>query len=584
MTFADKLAAVLTPDISLSIYHVSSPPTRCTALFSAPPSTKPEKTFCEKHFLTVSAPRQSPEEDEILLFAIEVLVYTTAHLTTLFVSKADSTGYIKQLLPKASPIKAISTTFLEYLADKRQRDGTRLVISLFARAQDQYLFPGSIEHSGKHVLDDRSLIKWWCRILDPVLRTKLLESESSAQIEEKGSSAFLIVPGCDNYETLSFLPTTARSEPPPTRKWHIGHPLYHLSPSPNASPRCLIPHFPDDPKTRFLDELDEEIAITEVSTQESPTKRSNYGIWKSVKTLEQFWEMMAFRQECSSGRVVGFIWLVLSPRYLNSEGVDSQANSQELLGLLPNFGHPVLPTLSRSHDIQAPLPPLQASIGPLERLPSDLDLDPPSDQGLRIRSNRHPKKPSRKVKPRKRKLTGPIVSRMPRIKKINETNLHDKVPERTKYFVWPKNSRGQVVLSDDDYNRVHEFLLHLDFANAKVAAISTKKWIKEVSSIVGGREWGQRVKGRKVLARASLVGDHQPVVNNQGSGLVKKRKQDNAPQTENSSSGVNMLSGGLVRKKARTGDVTNMPFQETPSKAREVNILGSGFIRKKEKG
>src|SRR6266487_4672259 len=35
-----------------------------------------------------------------------------------------------------------------------------------AWAQGQYLFPGSVENSRKHILNDRGLVKWWCRALN----------------------------------------------------------------------------------------------------------------------------------------------------------------------------------------------------------------------------------------------------------------------------------------------------------------------------------------------------------------------------------------------------------------------------------
>ena len=152
----DRLAQILPRNVKVTIRHISSTPTQCGALFAAPEGEDPETTFCENHFLTVSTDENN-NETEVIVFGIEALVYTTSHLTTIFVSKADSTGY----LHVPTLLKRISTTFLEYLADTRQRPGVRLVLSLFARAQNQYLFPGSVLNTDKHVLDDRALVKWW---------------------------------------------------------------------------------------------------------------------------------------------------------------------------------------------------------------------------------------------------------------------------------------------------------------------------------------------------------------------------------------------------------------------------------------
>ena len=73
---------------------------------------------------------------------------------------------------------------------------------------------------------------------------------------------------------------------------------------PDVPVRCLIPRLPDDPKTRFVIDLDNEVIDSD--SQEVVSNQ-----WKSVKALDQFWDMMAFRQECSAGRLVGFLWLVV---------------------------------------------------------------------------------------------------------------------------------------------------------------------------------------------------------------------------------------------------------------------------------
>ncbi|KAL8893588.1 MAG: hypothetical protein Q9192_005117, partial [Flavoplaca navasiana] len=150
-----KLAASLPKSQRFVIHHLSTPPTPSPALYSAPPGRKPEKTTCESHFLSVTIHHN---DKPIQIFALEVLIYTTQDLITLFVSKADSTGYLHLLkLPKGigSPLRTISSTFIAHLVDNRKRHDRQLVVSLFARSQNQYLFPGSIENPGKHVLDDR---------------------------------------------------------------------------------------------------------------------------------------------------------------------------------------------------------------------------------------------------------------------------------------------------------------------------------------------------------------------------------------------------------------------------------------------
>ena len=161
-----RLEKVLSTGSEYKIHHLSTPPTKSDALFAAPPGQRPQRTHCESHFLTLSitSPTSSSSSSiptssqtqggHVFVYAIEILVYTTATLTTLFVSKADSTGYLnlKSAQSRQSPIRPVTSTFITWLAEIRQRPGIPLVVSLFARAQDQYLFPGSVDHGAKHVL------------------------------------------------------------------------------------------------------------------------------------------------------------------------------------------------------------------------------------------------------------------------------------------------------------------------------------------------------------------------------------------------------------------------------------------------
>ena len=337
-TLAEALANALPANTQFTIHHISTPPTKCDALFSATTTSQPERTYRESHLLlaSINEPKRDHEANlqqnrDIPTLAIEIIIYTTRRLSTLFVSKADSTGYLSLLnLPAGSPspARSICTTFISYLVRNRQRPRTRLVVSLFARAQDQYLFPGSVDNGTKHVLDDRGLVKWWCKVLDPVIRNSDGASKGSAAVADQGklvesqpsdgnrtahsAMGYLIVPGFDRYELTAFFPASWRTDPPNRKRWKCGHPLFEIADAPDVPPRCLIPHFPDDPKARFLDDLDQELpSLANKESDGSPSKKK-LDRWKSVSSLNQFWEMMAFRQECSSGRLVGFIWAVFS--------------------------------------------------------------------------------------------------------------------------------------------------------------------------------------------------------------------------------------------------------------------------------
>ncbi|KAF2841519.1 hypothetical protein M501DRAFT_1000768 [Patellaria atrata CBS 101060] len=547
----EQFAENLPEGIAFKFCHISTPPTKCPAIFSAPPGARPEKTYCESHFLNVSLnPGDDKDGENLFAFAIEVLIYTTKHLTTLFVSKADSTGYLSLLqLPRShgSPIKSVASTFISYLVKHRIRPSVRLVVSLFARAQDQYLYPGSIDNSTKHVLDDRGLVKWWCRVLDPVIR-KYAPEQSSIDLEAPGpdnvdqttAQGYVIVPGVDKYETTRFLPATVRSDPPPQKRWAYGHPLCELNTTPSAPPRCLVPHFPDDPKARFLSELDEEIHDGNTGSQitDSPASRSS-GQWTSVKTLEQFWDMMAFRQECSSGRLVGFIWVVFTPPDTDMKN-SSQRSSTPSSSSLPN---------SQESDITLPTPPSSQ----------------PSNAPTRTSSQPNLKK---------RKLTGPILPRPPRIKSLSVT---PNLPERTPYYLWPQAGRGELLLPEKTYKRATDLLLKLDFSNMALAASSSRRWVEEVGVLAGRKEWGRGIVGRKLEKESSDTASAEEAVTTV-LGVREKKKVDNIERKEGEDTEVNSLGAGLVRKKRKSEDEVLEKVE-----ANGVNHLGAGLVRKKAK-
>ncbi|KAM3074820.1 hypothetical protein ACMFMG_008233 [Clarireedia jacksonii] len=548
-----QLASVLPKDISFKIYHLSTPPTKTSSLYSAPPNCRPDRTYCESHFLTASirTPSQqiASELSEVLVFAIEILIYSTAYDTTFFVSKADSTGYLHLLnLPKGtpSPIRAISTIFLRHLVDQHQRKNTKSIVSLFARAQDQYLFPGSIEYNGKHVLDDRGLVRWWCRVLDPLIETSEA-SIRSGNSEWEAVKGFLIVPGQDEYETRSYLPPRAKllqSDCP----WTIGHPLKQISRhSADVPPRCFVPHYPDDPKARFLDELGDEIG----RGQEDAS-----GHWKSVKSIDQFWEMMAYRQECSAGRLVGFIWIVFTPLIKDDSSDVNLPSSQSTVVTSDTQLNSSFITMA-DRTITALSTPSTSFADSF--MSTDLSSKregslPGTQQSASSSAPSHPKK-------KRKKLSGIIIPRQPRIKTENKNYLLDK-PESSAYYSWRPEGRGQVIVDETDYNRITELLLRLDFANLELASSSSRRWIHEVRSGAGSMSssWGAMVTGTRVLETAVKAGEGG--INTLNIGLVRKKRKAGAEETIASTTAsaativqpesVNLLGAGMVRKKAKT--------------------------------
>lgn len=529
---------------SFRTYHVSTPPTLTCALYTPPPGTPPEKTYCESHLLLVAHDVQkSPPVASVSIFALEILVYTTAHLTTVFVSKADSTGFAANLPSTASSsiLRSVASTFIAHTIRHRTRPDRRLVISLFARAQDQYLFPGSVENRCKHVLNDRQLVRWWCRTLHPVLRN--YPSHSNNQIGDSSSGtggsrskAHLIVPGYDKRETAALFPPSARHEDGQDTRWHNSHPLRDIAPyNPHTTaPRSLIPHFPDDPKSRFLLDLDEEISdvptpqqsssqATENKHQQPSPRKRGTGMWKSVKSIEQFWEMMAWRQECASGRLVGFLWITIEPPPLHDTPSHRSAQPP------PHPASPSLRPAKRKRAIHEPEPRPEAD--------HTRQKPPP-----RTRLNRHCK------------LTGAIHPRAPRVKTSAAPSAH--LPEKTPHFYWPPPTRGNVVCDEKAYQRVHEILLRLDFTGMATAAASTAKWAAEVAVIAGcNKPWGVQIEGRAALADGPRGGD----------GIIE---------------GGTTLDAELVRKKAGPGAER---LEVSRVEEAQAHVLGAGLVRKRPK-
>ncbi|KAJ5482606.1 hypothetical protein N7475_001418 [Penicillium sp. IBT 31633x] len=515
---ADLLAKVLPTGVEITVRHVSSIPTPCEALFAAAPGQISEPTFCENHFLSGSIdPR---DEGEVIIFGMEVMVYNTAHLTTIFVSKADSTGFLHLLkVPrKVSVIRLISSTFLSFLAQTRQRPGVRLVVSLFARAQNQYLFPGSIENAEKHVLDDRGLIKWWCRALDPILREHEPESalqeakplDQRVEAAKASSTAYLIVPSCDRFETRNFFPVTAKQDPQDHPRWLNTYPLKQLY---------------HDPSTRFLVDLDDELP----EEKEGEPVPSNAGRWRSVRTLDQFWEMMSFRQECSAGRLVGFLWLVINPPGLmNSTSMESQTR-----GSLVNN------QVSSGAEISG-------AVADEEKNLIDPSKSETSDNLTQATTTAIYTAPDKTLK-------------LPL----------DDASSAVNPFDWPEAGRGQVVFSEADYKKMMNSVLD-HFYDEKEVVASTTSYIDIVSSLGDELTWGKKVVGKNATSSDAVQPVDTKANNVLDLGLIRKRKKsvgvDNAPAQNNlqgpsgsgntqpaaETVGVNVLNPSLVRKKKKT--------------------------------
>jgi regulator of Ty1 transposition protein 109 len=518
LSLSARLAACLPRGLKLQIYHISTPAVPTPALFAPVPGHEEEATSCESHFLTVSAPEQD-EPKEVLVYAIEVLIFVTTSLTTLFVSKADSSGFLSRLDAfRTSPsiVATITATFIDFLLEPRLAS-PRVVVSLFARAQNQYLFPGSSENPEKHILDDRQLIKWWCRILDQLVRHPQRSPVSRAH---------LLVPGCDKSEIRAFFPPSTRLDPSTDQKWTPSYPVELLVNDPSVPPRHLVPRLPDDPKARFLTDLDGE------SVDEA-------GQWRSVKSLAEFWELMSYRQECSAGRLVGFVWVTLSTSQDSHELRDAPPPTVHLVEAKEGSALLGLATPANSQHLQSEHVESGPSITPtLEMLP-ELTSPPPSSpiQGA--------------TEPDSHK-TGTTA----------EDGAADHPPAGGSGPQHPRETQGEVVLSAEQYDSLMDHLLQTDFAGEKLAVESSRGWVDKALEISKALSFGLSVVGHANPApvQSTLAEARPSMPVTLLTGIRKKRKVDVIEPDSGDSAGaepgttstVNTLSATLIRKKVKS--------------------------------
>ncbi|RMZ88449.1 hypothetical protein DV736_g4326, partial [Chaetothyriales sp. CBS 134916] len=504
-----RLADVLPKDWKARIYHVSTPPTASSPILATLPSQKDQTTFRESHFLAVaSSPEGAAGCSAVFIYAIEVLIFATATLNTVFVSKADSSGFLPKLntsKTSGSIVQSITQVFLDYLLAPCL-EKSKVVLSLFARSQHQYLFAGSIENPEKHVLDDRQLIKWWCKILDHVWRP--YDHSITPSSKRHSVTAYLVVPGCDKAETRIFFPASTGLDPPAHPKWLNSYPEGFITGDRNIPPRCAIPRLPDDPKSRFLDDLDGDYVGPE-------------GQWRSVKSLSQFWEMMAYRQECHAGRLVGFIWITFQTESLSptTEILHATNKSTSTPDQSP---HSVLPTpLHYTSEVSHPQ---NGTIIP--------EVQPESAQPP------HPRLSSSPLRHQHTELPFQAHgSTDPTTPSINNTT--------------PK---GEVILTPENYDALMNFLLHLDFTGMDTAAESTRKWTEKVIELAPITAFGQTIVGRQIAVGNSPQLATVPAQEaNLLTGIRKKRKVDPDPSTTAppGRQQPNILSSGLIRKKPK---------------------------------
>lgn len=227
---------------------------------------KREQDVLIEHLVVVVSPTK------LILYGMHVLVYESPQCFTVFVSKADTTGYVddKQRINVLEITKAAVKSILSAIENPSSKP---VRISLFAKAHPHYLFNGSTQNPNKHVLSDAQLVRWWISALDKVAPESFDPSTLRAKIQ---------IPGADRFQLNKLTQNMGLT-------WTHGN---VFSPESNSKPKAVytIPRFPDDPKTRFLDDL-----VLRRRTKKTPT--------------DQFWIEMESRQEFRLGSVVAILGL-----------------------------------------------------------------------------------------------------------------------------------------------------------------------------------------------------------------------------------------------------------------------------------
>lgn len=286
------------------------------------------------------------------VLGIEISIYSVPATSTclLYVSKIDTTGLLKD----PAPSKIVTRALLEHYMQQHPRSMQSLRIHVFARSQDQYLFPGSIENKTKRVLDDKNLCKWW--------RNTLGDAALAAHKNRTGSNDIKLFYLLGGYSFLESLPLV--SSPPSVQEgqpsWQYGHPYTTIPPPLPTTPGSqvtindLIPAFQDDPKSRYLtsltssplppagdkgdyDDVMESLtskklvegntAVLQLKISEIEKQRDIERKRLLTRDVDEFWECMGGRQECCAGHVAGF-FVVASDVVKPTPDVQDSATSQ----------------------------------------------------------------------------------------------------------------------------------------------------------------------------------------------------------------------------------------------------------------
>ena len=331
--------STLPSSLTIRLTLLSSAPKRTTSLF--PHVHHPPKCLEREYLITLSSDTEShcpsspytttpAAKPTVLVSALSAHLYilpaASPPASILYISKVDSSGYSPLPLPFT---RTLITSFIAYHVLSPCRPTERVFVQLFARSQGQYLFANSRLGGSKRVVGGLALCGWWKRVYEDVAQ----------QLSQEVDLSYLL-PSYSAQEAAGMLGRPRRPLPEGVT-WEYKPPFsvsFNSASATATSLAMLIPSLPDDPKSRFLDELVAESAPHDSSPWRSKSKTDRKSLSQKERdavddeedrrraeaalgrvSAGEFWERMGFRQECASGDVTGFFTLSVGRASFASE-------------------------------------------------------------------------------------------------------------------------------------------------------------------------------------------------------------------------------------------------------------------------
>ncbi|KAG0053680.1 hypothetical protein BGZ83_000675 [Gryganskiella cystojenkinii] len=474
----------------------------------------------------------------------------------VYVAKVDTSGCWPPtgMDPRAkSPAQHLVRGYLKAVRDGRLDLNTReeakakkTSLFVFARAQPQYLFAESAKNSGKRVLDDRGLVRWWKNMIGSVYEesspnTSLSSSSATATSTTAAMAspstdlkAYWYVPGMDlERQALSVIQQQyTQSASASGFNWIYGYPDKTSS----EMAHTLIPQFPDDPKSRMMQ------------------SSSCQGGYVDIRT---FWELTAIGEESGAGKVTGFFRVIQQDMMTPSseqEVTEESSTTTTLTGTTMTIASTGLVATGSETQYTKMINYL-------------LELDFSTLEKARESTSQwHDKVQTwieKSLEADQIQSTGAVDEDAATAKKLYQKHL----------WIQVKSVEVDLPLKGNED------------VQAQSVTNTEASTVPAVVHTLGAGLIKRKTPGDSTIAAAA------PVVNMLGAGLIRRK----TPSTDNSTSltvpvapVVNTLSAGLIRRKPTTSTEASTTTSaatlttDNTSAAPVVNVLGASFIKKRK--